>query len=169
MRIGVLSDTHLREGQYLPGFVWDILKGVNLILHAGDIVRPQIIADLAVLAPVRAVRGNCDSWELTNLPSRDLIVFGGLKIGLIHGNVGTGSTIEERVLNAFADDSVDIIVFGHSHQPFWGWLKNILLFNPGSSTDKRREKYFSLGTIELINGQIAANHHFFDGRGDKIG
>jgi putative phosphoesterase len=168
MRIGVLSDTHLREGQYLPGFVWDVLEGVDLILHAGDIVRPQIIADLAVLAPVRAVRGNCDSWELADLPSQDIIDFDRLRIGLIHGNVGIGSTTQERALNAFAADSVDIIVFGHSHQPFWGWVNNILLFNPGSSTDKRREKYYSLGTIELVNGQIAANHHFFDGRGDKV-
>lgn len=168
MLIGVLSDTHLREGQNLPGFVWDIFEGVDLILHAGDIVRPQIIADLAVLAPVRAVRGNCDSWELADLPSRDLVNFAGLRIGLIHGNVGTGSTTQERALNAFSAESVDIIVFGHSHQPFWGWVNNILLFNPGSSTDKRREKYFSLGTIELVNGQIAANHHFFDRHGAKI-
>lgn len=168
MLIGVLSDTHLREGQYLPGFVWDIFEGVDLILHAGDIVRQEVITDLAVLAPVRAVRGNCDSWELTDLPSRDIIDFGGLRIGLIHGNVGVGSTTPERALNAFAAESVDIVVFGHSHQPFWGWINNILLFNPGSSTDKRREKYFSLGTIELINGQIAANHHFFNGSGEKI-
>jgi hypothetical protein len=168
MLIGVLSDTHLREGQNLPGFVWDIFEGVDLILHAGDIVRPQIIADLAVLAPVRAVRGNCDGWDLADLPSRDLIDFSGLRIGLIHGNAGTGSTTQERALNAFSDEAVDIIVFGHSHQPFWGWVNNILLFNPGSSTNKRLEKYFSLGTIELVNGQIAANHHFFDSHGDKI-
>jgi putative phosphoesterase len=168
MRIGVLSDTHLREGQYLPGFVWDIFERVDLILHAGDIVRQEVITDLAVLAPVRAVRGNCDSWELADLPNRDIIDFDGLKIGLIHGNVGVGSTTPERAFNAFAAESVNIVVFGHSHQPFWGWINNTLLFNPGSSTDKRREKYFSLGTIELINGQIAANHHFFNGCGEKI-
>jgi putative phosphoesterase len=163
MRIGVLSDTHLREGQYLPGFVWDTLQGVDLILHAGDIVSAQILADLAILAPVRAVRGNCD-WELADLPGRDLVDFGGLKIGLIHGNAGAGSTVQERAYNAFAEESPDVIVFGHSHQPYWEWQNNILLFNPGSATDKRREKQFSLGTIEVINGQIAANHHFFSER-----
>jgi putative phosphoesterase len=162
MRIGVLSDTHLREGQYLPGSVWDILQGVDLILHAGDIVRPQILADLAALAPVRAVRGNCDGWDLSDLPRQDMIDFGGLKIGLIHGCFGSGSTAQDKAFNALADQAPDIIVFGHSHQPYWGWHGGILLFNPGSAADKRREKHFSLGTIEVIDGKIAANHHFFD-------
>ncbi|MHB8124832.1 MAG: metallophosphoesterase family protein [Desulfitobacteriaceae bacterium] len=161
MRIGVLSDTHLREGQSLPRFVWDTLTGVDLILHAGDVVRSQILADLAILAPVRAVRGNCDGLELADLPSRDLINHAGLRIGLIHGNLGIGSTPHQRALNAFKDELVDLVVFGHSHQPYLEWWNNILLFNPGSPTEKRREKRYSLGILELVNGQIEANLHYF--------
>ena len=161
MRIGVLSDTHLREGQSLPSFVWDTLAGVDLIVHAGDIVASQILADLALLAPVRAVRGNSDGWGLANLPSRDLINFAGLRIGIIHGNMGVGRSTPERALSAFTGDLVDIIVFGHSHQPYLEWWDNVLLFNPGSPTDKRREKQYSLGIVEFLNGQLKANHHYF--------
>ena len=161
MRIGVLSDTHLREGQSLPSFVWDNLAGVDLILHAGDVVSAHILEDLSLYGTVRAVRGNCDGWELANLPRRDLIDFSGLRIGLIHGNVGVGQTTHERAWNAFANNPVDIVIFGHSHQPYLEWKNNILLFNPGSPTDKRREKQYSLGIIEVVNGQIKARHHYF--------
>ncbi len=161
MRIGVLSDTHLREGQALPSFVWDKLAGVDLILHAGDVITSQILADLAILAPLQAVRGNTDGWELANLPCRDLINYAGLRIGLIHGNVGVGRTTPERAFNAFVGESIDVIVFGHSHQPHLEWRDNILLFNPGSPTDKRREKQYSMGIIELVNGRLEASHHYF--------
>ncbi len=161
IRIGVLSDTHLRKGQALPSFVWDALVGVDLILHAGDVVTSEILVDLAMLAPVRAVRGNSDGWELADLPSRDLINHAGLRIGLIHGNVGIGSTTPERAFNAFVGEPVDVIVFGHSHQPYLEWRDNILLFNPGSPTDKRREKQYSFGILERVNGQIEVNHHYF--------
>ncbi|MFZ3101043.1 MAG: YfcE family phosphodiesterase [Desulfitobacteriaceae bacterium] len=161
MRIGVLADTHLHESQALPSFVWDTLAGVDLILHAGDVIKAQILEDLAILAPVRAVRGNSDGWELADLPSRDLINHAGLRIGLIHGHVGVGRTTPERAFNAFVGGAVEVIVFGHSHQPYLEWRDNILLFNSGSPTDKRREKQYSMGIIERINGQLEAKHHYF--------
>ncbi|MHB1651180.1 MAG: metallophosphoesterase family protein [Desulfitobacteriaceae bacterium] len=161
MKIGVLSDTHLQEGQFLPQFVWDSLNGVDVILHAGDSVVQEILVDLNCLAPVVAVRGNCDSWELHTLPDREITQCGGVRIGLIHGNAGNGRNTPDRAYQAFAKDSVDIIVFGHSHTPYSEWKGEILLFNPGSPTAKRRELHYSLGILEIVQGEVQAHHLYF--------
>jgi len=160
MRLGVLSDTHLRSGGTLPRTVWDTLDDVDLILHAGDIVSPGILTDLACLAPVKAVRGNCDGWELADLPQREIIAIEGIRIGLIHGNLGVGPTFERAWL-AFRDERPDAVIFGHSHVPYLEWRNGSLLFNPGSPTDKRRQPHYSLGTLEIIEQKITAKHYFF--------
>lgn len=91
MHIAVLSDTHLRPGKSLPGFVWEHLNQVDMILHAGDLTNMGLLEDLSSLAPVRAVSGNCDGWDVA-LPDRDIIECEGVNIGLIHGHVGKGKT-----------------------------------------------------------------------------
>lgn len=160
MRIAVLSDTHLREGKSLPGFIWEHLTDVDMILHAGDLTHKGLLEELACIAPVRAVRGNCDDWNVS-LPDRDIIECETLKIGLIHGNSGKGKSTPERAYNAFVDSQVNIIVFGHSHSPYMEWRNGILLFNPGSPTDKRREQHFSFGLIDIQQGQVQAKHLYF--------
>ena len=162
MRIGVLSDTHLRQGQTLPAIVWRNLQGVDLILHAGDVVASGVLEELAAIAPVRAVQGNCDSWELIALPQRDIITCAGLRIGLIHGSGGQRETTVERAWRAFERESVNAIVFGHTHGPFREWRNGVLLFNPGSPTNKRRESRHSLGLLEINHGEIRAEHCYFD-------
>lgn len=161
MRIGVLSDTHLQPGQFLPRPVWEALDGVELILHAGDSVVPEVLADLKVLAPVVAVRGNCDSWDLQYLPEREIVEVGGVHIGVTHGYLGTGRTTPDRALSVFAEKQLSIIVFGHSHSPHREWRDGILLFNPGSPTQKRREPKASIGILEISLGKIEAEHIFF--------
>lgn len=160
MRIAVLSDTHCREGRSLPRFVWEHLNSVDLILHAGDLTHPGLIDELALIAPVRAVRGNCDSWDV-HLPERELFTCEGLKMGLIHGNAGKGKTTPERAYYAFEHDAVDIVVFGHSHMPLMERKNGIILFNPGSPTDKRREPQYSFGLITIQQGELQAKHLYF--------
>lgn len=160
MKIGVLSDTHLRAGQSLPLFVWDHLQGVDLILHAGDILSSYVISDLEAIAPVRAVRGNCDGWEVAHLPGSDIIEIEKIRIGLVHGYSGSGTT-PDRALKTFAQDRVNAVVFGHSHIPLLEWRGDILLFNPGSPTDKRREPRYSMGLMEISQGLLKAEHLFF--------
>lgn len=160
MHIAVLSDTHLRPGKSLPSFVWEHLNQVDMILHAGDLTNMGLLEDLSSLAPVRAVSGNCDGWDVA-LPDRDIIECEGVNIGLIHGHVGKGKNTPDRAYYAFVDSKVDIIVFGHSHTPFLEWRNGLLLFNPGSPTDKRREQYFSFGLITIEQGQIQAKHVYF--------
>lgn len=160
MRIAVLSDTHLQRGKSLPRFVWEQLTQIDMIIHAGDLTNMGLFEELSSIAPVRAVRGNCDGWDVS-LPERDVFECEGLKIGLIHGNSGEGSSTPERAYLAFKDTSVDVIVFGHSHAPFLEWREGILLFNPGSSTNKRRELQYSFGLLDIQNGQVKAKHLYF--------
>lgn len=161
MKIGVISDTHLNDGQFLPRQVWDTFAGVELILHAGDSVAARVLDDLSRLAPVVAVRGNCDGWDLQNLPEREIAGWRGKRIGLIHGNAGGSRSTSENAFKAFAGERVDAIVFGHSHAPYLEWRDGILMFNPGSPTAKRREPRFSLGLLEIINDRLQAKHIFF--------
>ncbi|MDA8220336.1 metallophosphoesterase family protein [Desulfosporosinus sp.] len=160
MHIAVLSDTHLRKGKSLPSFVWEHLSQVDMILHAGDLTHMGLLEELSCIAPVRAVRGNCDGWDVS-LPDRDIIECGTLNIGLIHGNTGKGKNTPDRAYSSFADSAVNIIVFGHSHSPYLEWRNGILLFNPGSPTDKRREQYFSFGLMDILQGQVQAKHLYF--------
>ena len=59
MKIGILADTHIRDGS-LPLLVWNALEDVQMILHAGDILIESVLEELSLLAPVVAVKGNCD-------------------------------------------------------------------------------------------------------------
>lgn len=160
MRIAVLSDTHLRAGKSLPSFVLENLSPIDLIIHAGDLTNMGLIDDLTAYAAVRAVRGNCDGWDV-NLPERDVFECEGFRIGLIHGNAGKGNTTPDRAYNEFKDSSVDIIIFGHSHTPYMEWRNSVLLFNPGSPTEKRRELQYSFGIIEISSGKVIAKHLYF--------
>lgn len=150
MLIGVLSDTHIPyRGRSLPSIVWKTLEGVDLILHAGDINHPDLLDDLNLIAPVHAVLGNTDPYELQlQLPVTKILTLEGYKLGLVHGDGFGGSTID-RAAKAFSDEELDIIVFGHSHQPYCAFHGKTLFFNPGSPTDKRRMPYYSFGLLHL--------------------
>ncbi len=163
MRIAVLSDTHLRVGKSLPRFVWEQLTQIDMIIHAGDLTHMGLIEELSCIAPVRAVRGNCDSWDVS-LPDRDIIECENLRIGLIHGDSGKGISTPDRAYYAFENTPVDLIIFGHSHIPFMEWRNGIFMFNPGSPTDKRRELQYSFGILELTQGQLRAKHSYFESR-----
>ena len=160
MRIAVLSDTHLRVGKSLPRYVWEQLTQIDLILHAGDLTHIGLLEELSYIAPVRAVRGNCDDWD-ASLPSRDVIECETYRIGLIHGDSGKGKSTPDRAYLAFKDSPVNLIVFGHSHVPFMEWREGILMFNPGSPTDKRRELQYSFGILNIQQGQLSAKHLYF--------
>jgi len=157
IKVGVISDTHIpRRAKALPDFVFESFQGVDLILHAGDLLSEDVITDLETIAPVYAVAGNNDSFEIyQKYGEKRIVEIGGKKIGLTHG-YGRDKTH----LNAYAEfmkDNVDCIVFGHSHAPYNEELDGILLFNPGSPTDRRFQPTFSLGILYIgdsIKGEI---------------
>jgi len=152
MKIGVLSDTHIpKTVNELPKTVYDGLKKVDLILHAGDLVELDVLDGLKKIAPTEAVCGNMDSWKTQNaLPKKKVINVSKFKIGLIHG-WGHSNEIIDFISKEFSD--VDVIVFGHTHNAMNEKKGNILYFNPGSPTDKIFAPYNSYGILE-VNGSI---------------
>jgi len=156
MKIGVVSDTHITSGMgKLPRALYEGLKGVDLILHAGDIVCMEVIEDLSLIAPVEAVAGNMDGWDVASrLPGKKVLNIGGFTFGLTHG-AGKVPGMEERMLGMFEADNVDCIVYGHSHNPKVERHGRVLLVNPGSPTDRRWAPYNSYALITLSDAITA--------------
>ena len=148
MRVGVLSDTHVPAiVRALPAALFDLFKGVDLILHAGDIIDMSVLDELRTIAPVEAVAGNMDASEVHfNLPYKKIIPLGKYSAGLIHGNYKI-EVQREMIRKEF--DSVDLIVYGHSHTPFWGKVNGVYFLNPGSPTDKRYAPYNSVALLDV--------------------
>lgn len=148
MKIGVISDTHVPTiVPALPPVIFDIFRGVDLILHAGDIVELSVLDDLRAIAPVEAVAGNVDDVEVhARLPLKKIIQLGKYRAGLIHGKYKIDIQ-KEMIRKEF--DHVDLIVYGHSHTPFWGEIDGIYFLNPGSPTDKRHAPYNSVAILEV--------------------
>jgi putative phosphoesterase len=133
MKIGVLSDTHLREpDSEFKKLIEFHFKDVDKILHAGDFIHRSIAEYLSSLKELIGVCGNMDPLEIQKtFPRKRVIELKGFKIGLVHGG-GPPFGIESRVKEEF--DEISTIVYGHSHTPANHQVKNILFFNPGSPT-----------------------------------
>lgn len=161
MKVGVLSDTHIPlKAKALPDEVLQAFKEVDFIIHAGDITSLDVLDTLNTFAPVIAVSGNVDRDKLQAILSdKEIISLNGYRIGITHGHGSAGKTLD-RVIKCFEDDPVDCIIFGHSHIPYCETINRVLLFNPGSPTDKRRNEFFSFGILEL-GDTIEAKHIFF--------
>jgi putative phosphoesterase len=133
--------------------VFEIFKGVDLILHAGDIVELSVLDELSALAPVVAVAGNMDGSEVhLKLPSKKIIPLGSYSAGLIHGKFKIDIQ-KEMIMKEFSN--VDIIIYGHSHTPFWGKVNGIYFLNPGSPTDKRHAPYNSVALL-YVDDELTA-------------
>lgn len=161
MRVGVLSDTHIpSRAKALPKEVLQAFQKVDHIIHAGDIACMEVLDILAGLAPVTAVSGNIDPMQVQEaLSDKKIVTLAGYRIGITHGHGKAGKTLD-RVIKCFQNEEVDCIIFGHSHMPYSKYINDILLFNPGSPTDKRRNEFFSFGILEL-GDEIKAKHIFF--------
>ncbi|MBI4743504.1 MAG: metallophosphoesterase family protein [Actinobacteria bacterium] len=152
LKIGVISDTHIpASNSSLPAKIKKVFADVKMILHAGDILKEEIVDELNLIAETIAVNGNMDYPETKiKFPFKQVVEVGRFRIGLIHG-WGPPFGIEERIKREF--DNVDCIVFGHTHNPQCEKIDDILFFNPGSPTDKRFAPYNSVGILK-INQQI---------------
>lgn len=148
MRIGVLSDTHVDSFAELPDTILTALAEVDMIIHAGDFTTRDVLDGLKQLRKVGAVCGNMDSDELKQLlPEREVLNAGGKRIGVTHG-WGSPYGIEDRVGGLFSD--VDVIVYGHSHEPRNEVIRGILFFNPGHA----RHSFGILTISGEVEGEI---------------
>lgn len=157
MQIGVVSDTHFRSLRDGIVLFERLLEGpfaeAELILHAGDVGAPQIL-DGFLEVPLVAVRGNTDAAN-ANLPEQRVLELAGFRIGLIHG-WGPLAGLESRVLGELSAARLDCLIYGHSHYPMCRQRDGLLLFNPGSPTDRRSAPCHCVGVLEL--GQTLVGH-----------
>lgn len=158
MKIGVISDTHYTaKSPGMPKAVLEGLKGVDMIIHAGDLTSLKVLEELRKICPnVKSVYGNMDPPEVrVALAEKEIIQADNLRLGVYHGYGGADSLID--VLDEFfKDDKPDIIIFGHSHTAFSRKIGGVLYFNPGSPTDKIFAPYNSYGIIEIKDSGIKA-------------
>jgi len=135
VRIGVISDNH----GFLDPEVLEIFAGVIHIIHAGDIVDPEIIRSLETVAPVTAVAGNMDSGEaMSSLPRDAVGEAGGVRFLVGHKR--------KRLLKDLAAGRIaglteppDLVVYGHDHVPAAAWVDTTLYLNPGSASAPHEE------------------------------
>jgi uncharacterized protein len=136
-RIGIISDTHgLLRPEAERG-----LTGVDHIIHAGDIGRPEIVDALRRIAPVTAIRGNVDSGEWAHhYPDTKLLRLAGKSIYVLH---------DLKTLQADLSAGIDVIVSGHSHMPKIDRVGGVLYLNPGSAGPRRFKLPIALATLEI--------------------
>jgi putative phosphoesterase len=147
VRLGIISDTH---GLLRPQ-VFDVFKEVDHILHAGDVGPAEILTELEAIAPVTAVYGNTDGWDLrARLPQVASIRLDGFDIVVTHGDQ-LGSPTPEKLNKAFPE--AEIILFGHTHRPLLTLVDVVVtVMNPGGAGPQRFDLPPSVGIMELEAG-----------------
>jgi putative phosphoesterase len=146
MKIGVVSDTHgLLRPEVAPA-----LKGVERILHLGDVGDAAILGELAQIAPVTAIRGNVDHrGPCSKLPETEVLLLEGHYIYMLHD-------LKELHLDPAAAKFAAVLS-GHTHKAHIERRKGVLYFNPGSCGPRRFELSVTLGILSLSEkGEIQA-------------
>jgi putative phosphoesterase len=145
MLIGVISDTH---GLLRPE-AQSALRGVEHILHAGDVGDIAILDKLREIAAVTAIRGNIDgSGDCAKLPATDVVELGGKLFYLVH-------SVHDLDINPSAA-GVAMVVSGHSHRPSVQVRDNVVFFNPGSAGPRRFSLPVTVGLVTVEDGVEAS-------------
>lgn len=146
--IGLISDTH---GLLRPE-VHRALAGVDLILHAGDVCGDDILDELALIAPVQAVHGNCDYPDDPRLAPSLEAVFDGLRVHVSHGHE-LGRPKPAQLLARY---DADVIVYGHTHQQLIHRDGDRLVINPGAAGPRRFDLVPSVARLTIADGRADA-------------
>lgn len=166
MKIGVVSDTH---GLFEPR-LREILKGVDAVLHAGDVGSREVLDELARIAKVYAVKGNVDPAGF-DLPLSRTVELDRLRLEMVHQlsvpqdelDAWTDGSLLQKVhperreafLKSF-DEETRVVVFGHTHQPSLTTLGHKLFFNPGSAGPQRFSLPRCCGILETFPRGVRA-------------
>jgi hypothetical protein len=142
--LGLIADTHglIRRG------VHRALTGVELILHAGDVGGPEILDELRLIAPVKAVFGNTDPPDEPDLSDQILIDVEGVRVHVSHGHE-VGSPTPAKLAARY---DADVVIYGHTHRQLITRLEGRLFVNPGSAGPKRFSLSPSVGRLTIANG-----------------
>ena len=144
--VGIISDTHgmLRTG------VHEALAGVDMILHAGDVGGDEILSELQLIAPVKAVFGNTDPPGTPDLEDRIELAIDGVTIHVSHGHE-LGSPTPAKLAEAYP--GADVIVYGHTHRQLITRIGDRLIVNPGAAGPRRFKLQPSLGRLTISGGK----------------
>ena len=145
--IGLISDTH---GQLRPD-VHTAFSGVELILHAGDVGGSEILRELELIAPTRAVYGNTDPPGDPELVERIDIAIDGVRIHVSHGHE-VGSPTPAKLLERY---DADVIVYGHTHKQLVAQADGRWVVNPGAAGPRRFDLKPSVARLTLDAGKIS--------------
>jgi putative phosphoesterase len=148
VRLGVIADTH---GLLRPE-VFEVFAGVDHILHAGDIGPLEILTELARIAPVTAVYGNTDNYDMRlQVPRVAQLELDGFRIVVTHGDQFGRNVPSEKFHAAFPD--ADILIHGHTHVPKLELVDLVVtVMNPGGAGRRRFDIPASVGILELEAG-----------------
>ena len=144
--VGLISDTH---GLLRPS-VHEALKGVSIILHAGDVGGPEILDELRMIAPVYAVFGNTDPVGDPNLTQEVVVPVADVEVHVSHGHE-LGSPTPEKLLSTY---SQQVLVYGHTHKQLVTRADGRLVVNPGPAGPRRFDLAPSVARL-TIKGQEA--------------
>ena len=144
--VGLISDTH---GLLRPS-VHEALKGVSIILHAGDVGGPEILDELRMIAPVYAVFGNTDPVGDPNLTQEVVVPLADVEVHVSHGHE-LGSPTPEKLLSTY---SQQVLVYGHTHKQLVTRADGRLVVNPGAAGPRRFDLAPSVARL-TIKGQEA--------------
>jgi len=144
--VGILSDNH----SDWPLHIAESLAGVDAIIHAGDIGPYKLVLDMEAIAPTTAVLGNTDG----DMPLDETAVatLGGKKFLVRH--IVDPHRLQTSIRDRLKRIEPDVVVFGHTHQPFCETLGGVLFLNPGSVTQPRGDYRPSMVRMTLDNGKI---------------
>lgn len=143
--LGVIADTH---GLVRPE-VHEALKGVYLILHAGDVGGDEVLDELNLIAPVAAVFGNTDPPGHPRLVQRIDRTFAGVRLHVSHGHE-LGMPRPDKLLKAY---DADVVIYGHTHVPLVNRVDGRLVLNPGAAGPRRFDIRPSLARLTLVDGR----------------
>lgn len=146
--IGLVSDTH---GLVRPDLC-NALDGVELILHAGDVGGPDVLAELATIAPVEAVAGNTDAPGTPGLADSLEREIDGIRIHVSHGHE-IGRPTPERLLAVYPHD---VLVYGHTHRQLITRAGKRLVINPGAAGPRRFNLMPSVARLIIDSGRVEA-------------
>jgi uncharacterized protein len=150
MKVGILSDTH---GLLRPE-VFRAFEGVDHVIHAGDVGDADILTALEAIAPVTAVWGNVDGWEVRDRTRQAAEVeLEGVRVAVLHGHRLPAATPEEAVQ---AHPDAALVVFGHSHRPLVRRVGGTLAVNPGSAGPRRFRDPVTVALAHLEAGAVTA-------------
>jgi len=150
MKLGIISDTH----GLLRAEVFEVFAGVEHVLHAGDVGDPAILEELAAIAPVTAVWGNVDGFDIRQRTTEIAeIELAGARVVVLHG-MQLGSPTPEKA--AAANPDAALVVFGHSHRPVIKRVGSVLAVNPGSAGRPRFRDRVTVALAEIVDGKVTA-------------